>query len=317
MGPLNDAMKKDALEQQGDIKYDIEWTTLGEYLDYLERARRLPQRRLASSAPRRCASTSSATRTARRRRGARAHAGARARRRWRRARSASAPRSSTRRRFYAKTDELIALCKAAAEYGGMYISHMRSEGNRLLEAVDELIRIAREAGVRAEIYHLKAAGEPNWPKLDAGRSRGSRPRARAGLAHHRRHVHRTPPAPPGSTRRCRRGCRRAGSTPGSSACKDPAIRARVRARDAHARPTTGRTCTARGGLADERAPGRLQERRAQAAHRQDAGRGGAAARQVARGDGDGPGDRGRQPRRHRLLPDVRGQRRARRSRCPG
>ena len=69
--------------------------------------------------------------------------------------------------FYAKTDELIALAKAAAPYGGMYISHMRSEGNRLLEAVDELITIAREGGVPAEIYHLKAAGRDNWGKLDA------------------------------------------------------------------------------------------------------------------------------------------------------
>lgn len=67
--------------------------------------------------------------------------------------------------FYAKTDELVALCEAAAPYGGMYISHLRSEGNRLLEAVDELIDIARRAKVRAEIYHLKAAGASNWPKM--------------------------------------------------------------------------------------------------------------------------------------------------------
>ncbi|MGH9200481.1 MAG: N-acyl-D-amino-acid deacylase family protein, partial [Vicinamibacterales bacterium] len=68
--------------------------------------------------------------------------------------------------FYAKTDELIALSKVASEYGGMYISHMRSEGNRLIEAIDELMTIAREAKIRAEIYHLKAAGESNWGKLD-------------------------------------------------------------------------------------------------------------------------------------------------------
>jgi N-acyl-D-amino-acid deacylase len=68
--------------------------------------------------------------------------------------------------FYAKTDELIELCKVAAEYGGMYISHIRSEGNRLLEAVDELITIAAEAKIPAEIYHLKAAGRSNWQKLD-------------------------------------------------------------------------------------------------------------------------------------------------------
>src|SRR5688572_27068651 len=68
--------------------------------------------------------------------------------------------------FYASTEELIELCKIAAEYRGKYISHMRSEGNRLLEAVDELIRIAREAKIPAEIYHLKAAGQANWPKMD-------------------------------------------------------------------------------------------------------------------------------------------------------
>src|SRR5205823_14312716 len=78
--------------------------------------------------------------------------------------------------FYAKTDELIALCKVAAEYQGMYISHIRSEGNQLLEAADELIAIARAAGIRAEFYHLKAAGKPNWDKLEAllGKIEGAR-----------------------------------------------------------------------------------------------------------------------------------------------
>ena len=69
--------------------------------------------------------------------------------------------------FYATTEELIEISKAAAEHKGMYISHMRSEGNRLVEAVEELIRISREAGLPAEIYHLKAAGQANWSKLDA------------------------------------------------------------------------------------------------------------------------------------------------------
>lgn len=68
--------------------------------------------------------------------------------------------------FYATTEELIAISKAAADHKGMYISHMRSEGNRLVEAVEELIRISREAGLPAEIYHLKAAGQANWPKMD-------------------------------------------------------------------------------------------------------------------------------------------------------
>jgi len=67
---------------------------------------------------------------------------------------------------YAKTGELIELCKVAAKYQGKYISHMRSEGNRLLQALDELLRIAREANIPAEIYHIKAAGQKNWPKMD-------------------------------------------------------------------------------------------------------------------------------------------------------
>ncbi len=69
--------------------------------------------------------------------------------------------------FYADTAELIALCEVAAEYGGIYISHIRSEGSALLEAIDELITISREAGLPAEIYHFKASGRPNWDKLDA------------------------------------------------------------------------------------------------------------------------------------------------------
>jgi N-acyl-D-amino-acid deacylase len=68
--------------------------------------------------------------------------------------------------FYAETEELIELAKAAAEYDGMYISHMRSEGNRILEAFDELMTIGREAGIDAEIYHLKAGGRSNWDKMD-------------------------------------------------------------------------------------------------------------------------------------------------------
>jgi N-acyl-D-amino-acid deacylase len=82
--------------------------------------------------------------------------------------------------FYAKTDELIELMKAAGEFGGMYISHMRSEGNDLLGAIDELTTIAREARVPAEIYHLKAAGVPNWPKMDQAIAKVNAARA-AGL----------------------------------------------------------------------------------------------------------------------------------------
>jgi N-acyl-D-amino-acid deacylase len=81
---------------------------------------------------------------------------------------------------YADTDELVALCEIAARHGGMYISHMRSEGDRLIEAIDELITIARRARLPAEIYHLKQAGRRNWKKLDAAIERVESARA-AGL----------------------------------------------------------------------------------------------------------------------------------------
>ena len=68
--------------------------------------------------------------------------------------------------FYSSTEELIELSKVASEYNGLYISHMRSEGNRLLQGVDELITIANEADIRAEIYHLKMSGKENWNKYD-------------------------------------------------------------------------------------------------------------------------------------------------------
>ena len=67
--------------------------------------------------------------------------------------------------FYAKTEELIAIATVVSQYGGMYISHMRNEGNQFLQAFDETLRIARETGVAAEVYHLKAAGQGNWPKM--------------------------------------------------------------------------------------------------------------------------------------------------------
>jgi len=83
--------------------------------------------------------------------------------------------------FYADTEELIELSNVVSEYDGMYISHMRSEGNQLLEALEELITIAREADVKAEVYHLKAAGESNWHKMDQAIARIEEVRAE-GLA---------------------------------------------------------------------------------------------------------------------------------------
>ena len=82
--------------------------------------------------------------------------------------------------FYASTEELIELCKVASAYGGMYTSHMRSEGGKLIESLDELIRIANEADIRAEVYHLKQAGKSNWHKYDAAVAKIDSARA-AGL----------------------------------------------------------------------------------------------------------------------------------------
>ena len=165
MGPLNPEMKRNMLERQGDVRFEVPWTSLGEYLDHMV------ERGVATNVASYVGATS-----------VRVHEigyedrpptveelG----------RMQDLVRDAMREgalgvgssliyapAFYAETDELIALASAAGEYGGGYISHLRSEGNRLLEAVDELLTIAREAGVRAEIYHLKAAGSDNWGKLD-------------------------------------------------------------------------------------------------------------------------------------------------------
>ena len=165
MGPLNSSMKKEELESQGDIKFDIPWTTLDEYLEHIV------SRGIAPNV----ASFVGATTV-------RIH------------QIGFEDREPTTEEldsmkilvrqamedgalgvgssliyapaFYAKTNELVELCKVAAEYDGMYITHMRSEGNKLLEGVDEVIDIAKQSGVRAEIYHLKAAGKKNWVKMD-------------------------------------------------------------------------------------------------------------------------------------------------------
>jgi N-acyl-D-amino-acid deacylase len=164
-GPLNEAMKKEMVERQSDITFDIEWTTLGEYLEYLE------NRGVSCNV----ASFMGAT-TARIReigyedRPPTPDELERMRQLVRHAMEEGALGIGSSLiytpAFYAKTDELVELCKVASKYGGMYISHMRSEGNQLLEAVDELITIAREANIPAQIYHLKAAGKSNWNKLD-------------------------------------------------------------------------------------------------------------------------------------------------------
>lgn len=166
MGPLNDAMKKEGVEQQGDIKFPITWTTLGEYLDQLAAKGIAPN--VASFVG---ATTVRVHEIGYADRPPTAEELARMRKLVDKAMEDGALGVGSSLiyapAFYAKTDELVALCEEAAKYDGMYISHMRSEGNRLLEAMDELIDISRRAKLPAEIYHFKAAGKPNWSKLDA------------------------------------------------------------------------------------------------------------------------------------------------------
>ncbi|MGZ8362408.1 MAG: N-acyl-D-amino-acid deacylase family protein [Caulobacteraceae bacterium] len=170
MGPLNDTMKRLGKERMGDIKYDIDWTTLGQYLERLERqgvsvnvasfvgATTVREHELGEDdvdpTPEQLARMRALVRQAMEE-GALGVGSS----------MIYAPAS------YAETPELVALMQEAGKCGGMYISHMRSEGNRLLEAIDELIEISRQSGAPAEIYHLKAAGKSNWNKLDAAIAR--------------------------------------------------------------------------------------------------------------------------------------------------
>jgi N-acyl-D-amino-acid deacylase len=165
MGPMNPTMKRLETERQGDVKYPIEWTTLGDYLGWLEK--RGVSTNVASF-------VGAAT--------VRVHELgegdvdptpeqlARMRALVRQAMNEGAMGVGSSIIYapgsYAETDELVALTSEAAKCGGMYISHMRSEGDRIEEAVDELIDISRRSGAPAEIYHLKMAGRSNWGKLD-------------------------------------------------------------------------------------------------------------------------------------------------------
>ena len=176
MGPLNEQLKKQQQESQTDIRYKIEWNTLGEYLDYLEKkgiscnvtsfigATTVRMNVIGEDnrdpTPAELDSMKLLVRQA-------MEEGAMGV-----GTSLIYPPA-----FFAKTNELIELCKEASKYGGSYISHMRSEGNKLHEAVEELITIAREANIHAEIYHLKAAGKDNWSKMDSVIRRVERARA--------------------------------------------------------------------------------------------------------------------------------------------
>ncbi len=166
MGPLNPQMKRLEVARQGDIKYPIRWTTLGQYLEYLQRKGITPNvasfvgattvrvhelgEKDVDPTPEQLKRMRALVRQAMKE-GALGVGSS----------IIYAPAS------YAETPELIALTTEAAKCGGMYISHMRSEGNKLLEAIDELIEISRKSGAPAEIYHFKQGGQPNWGKIDA------------------------------------------------------------------------------------------------------------------------------------------------------
>ncbi len=165
MGPVNDRVREHMLRQQTDIKYEIKWNTLAEYLRYLE------SRGVSCNV----ASFIGAATIRENAIGFEDKAPT--------PQQLDEMRELVRKEmesgalgigtaliyppaFYAKTEEIIELCKVAAKYKGKYISHMRSEGNRLLEAFDELVRISREAKIPAEVYHIKAAGKQNWDNID-------------------------------------------------------------------------------------------------------------------------------------------------------
>ena len=165
MGPLNDAMKEEMVSQQSDIRYEIEWTTLDEYLEFLERRGVSPNVAsfIGSATPRTYVigheDREPTPEELDQMRGL-----------VREAMEEGALGVASSLMYppglFAKTDELVSLSEVAAEYDGMYISHMRDEGANMIEAVEELLTIAREANIRAEIYHLKSSGKSNWPLFD-------------------------------------------------------------------------------------------------------------------------------------------------------
>jgi len=164
MGPWNDAMKRHELEQQGDVKYEVMWTTLGEYLDHLVGRGVSPN--VASFVG---ATTARIHEIGYENRPPTPDELARMRELIHHAMREGAIGVSSALAYspaaYADTNELIALAEIAAEHGGMYISHMRNEADSLLEAYDEFEEIARRTRISAEVYHIKAAGRANWDKL--------------------------------------------------------------------------------------------------------------------------------------------------------
>jgi N-acyl-D-amino-acid deacylase len=180
MGPLNDAMKRRVKKEQTDIRYEIEWTTLADYLRWLERIKvsqnvasflgATTVREYVIGLEDRKATPAELQRMRQL-----------VEREMKDGALGIASALVYPPAYYASTEELIALCQAAAPYKGKYISHLRSEGVDLLKGIDELIRISRTAKVPAEIYHFKALGKPNWSKMGAAVAKVEAAR-REGLA---------------------------------------------------------------------------------------------------------------------------------------
>ena len=191
---------------------------------------------------------------------------------------------------YAETPELTALVSEAGKCGGMYISHMRSEGNKLLEAIDELITISRQSGAPAEIYHFKQAGELNWAKLDAAVAKVNA--ARADGQRITANMYTYTAGATGLDATMPPWVQSGGLEAWEKRLKDPAVRARVGQGNADAIERLGEFAVAVGRPA-ECAAGQLQEPEAEAADGQDARRGRENARQERGRDRDGPGRRGR------------------------
>ena len=166
MGPLTGEMKRRTVSAQGDLKFDVAWTGLCEYLSYLEKRGISPNvgsfvgagtvRENVIGLENKKATPAQIERMCDLVR-LEMEAGA----------LGVGSSLGYAPDMFASTGELIAMCRVAAKYGGMYISHVRNEGGGLIEAVDELLRISREAGIASEIYHLKAGGENNWNKIDS------------------------------------------------------------------------------------------------------------------------------------------------------
>ena len=187
MGPLTPEMKARALKREGDIKYPIGWTTLAQYLDWLTR----------HGVSENVASFVGATTVRVHELGEKDVQPTPAQLDRMRALVRQAMKDGAlgvgsaliyAPATYAKTPELTALATEAGKCGGSYISHMRSEGNKVLEATDELIQISRDSGAPAQIYHFKQAGQANWSKIDPMIARVNAARA-AGLQNHRQHVY--------------------------------------------------------------------------------------------------------------------------------